>query len=136
MCRHNPYKEEDEHVENNDDAPTVRIETAFSTALRAGMSNRTDKRTQKLKTTLRKWEKKLCDARKDYNKKQNDLNMLKKNFDARIRRLQKQKEKAFATKNKKKIGAVNTSRKMHSMARAQVFNAKLRIAKKHGFCPR
>ena len=139
VCRHDPYNStvdpaaplpdllfEDDSADDSADNYVP-----FHVALRDAMSNRNDKPTQRMKTTLRKWKSQYRDATKEMKEKTQSMARLREALNAKINKLWL----AFKEKHKVKIGEADTATKNLSMANTQVRNSRLRLARKYGFRP-
>ena len=98
--------------------------------------NRTDKPTQRMKTTLRKWKKERSAARKDAKDKDRTLAILEEAVYAKIGAFQKKLWTTFQNKHKTKIKEVEVAKKTLAIATTQMHNSQLRPAKKYGFSGR
>lgn len=141
ICRDSPYgsgnpdaasvysSDEEEEV---DRSPSLK--EAFKTGKQAAKNG--DKRTAKMLSTYRKWKSDATTARKNKRELRTTLRPLEDALDDKIQAFEDKERAKFNAKNKRIIDSFDAACKEINKCRLHERNAKLRIAKKHGFGPR
>ena len=135
ICRDSPYgshNPDTDSVNSLEEARGPSLSDAFNTGKEAA---RTDKRSAHMLFTWRKWKSNTRTARKKINELSLKLRPLEHAFQDKIEALRKKERAKFDVDNKRLIDLINAAIKDMKKCRAYERNAKLRIAKKHGFVP-
>lgn len=142
ICRDSPYGSgnpdaasvysSDEEEDWMARGPTLK--DAFKTGKEAAKNG--DKRTAKMLSTYRKWKSDATTARKEMKELRTTLRPLEDAIDDKIEAFEKKERAKFDAKNKRVIDSFDAACKEITKCRTHERNAKLRIAKKHGFVRR
>lgn len=137
-----PLCRDDPHAEPEDDDGDMfwielgdRVESSvnFRTGLRNAMSNRIDKRTQRMKTTLRKWKTTRREARADMKEKTRVVAVLEDAVMAKIDAFEKKVWATFHKHHTPKLERAKAAKDAYMRATTQVRNSEVRLAKKYGY---
>ena len=137
LCRDNPHADDDNvsddsDMYDNDPFAESPPRVNFHTALQNAMSNRTDKPTQRMKATLRKWKSARRDTRKDMNDKTRIVTVLEDGVIAKITAFEKKLWDTFNKNHKTKVDEAVAAKKAYYNATLQLSNTQARLAKKYG----
>ena len=124
----------DEAMYSSDEQEAAPRGPSLKDALKAARTaSKSDTRTPKMFTTYRKWKSDARTARKDLKNLRIKLRPLEDTFDDKVVAFENKERAKFEQKNKLLIDSFDAARKQLTKCRLHERNAKLRIAKKHGF---
>lgn len=140
LCRDSPYGSFDANDrvwyasdDEDDEAPRVSLLEAFKAGT---LASKTDKRTGKIMTTYRKWKAEATTTRKALKALSAKLGPLEDALEDKIVAFATKERAKFDEKHKSLIESLDSTVKHLKKCRTHQSNAKVRIAKKHGYARR